>query len=134
MKEQAAGAARNTQRTGQSVTCGQQPARGHLPVLTTAEAGVPSTPATRAHTRTVYSVSGSSPSSSATVASPETNWDFSGPRSEDEGSSRTILTLTPNVSPGPLKKPPAPIPPRPAPCHNLQNLWSFPKSLVPTSA
>jgi len=47
--------------------------RIHSPVLTTTEAGAPSTPATWVLTRTIYSVSGSSPSISATVASPETN-------------------------------------------------------------
>lgn len=49
------------------------------PVLTTTEVGGPSTPSTLAHTRTVYSVSGSSLSSSATAASPGTSRDSSGP-------------------------------------------------------
>lgn len=92
-------------RAGQPMRCGWQLARVHLPVLTTTEAGGPSAPATWAHTRTVYSVSGSRPSSSATVVSPETSWDFSGPGSEDRGNSRTSQTLPSNAPTRPLRNP-----------------------------
>lgn len=72
-------------------------AADHSPVLTTTEAGVPSTPATCVLTCTVYSVFGSSPSNSATVASPETNWDLSLPESgKGEDSSRTRNKFLPN--------------------------------------
>lgn len=81
---------------GGEIRCGWQLTRAHSPVLATTEVGVPSIPATWTLTRTVYSVFGSSPSSSATVASPETNWDLSGPEDGKGGSSRVSHTLLPN--------------------------------------